>query len=88
MQRLRLDPIPLSDDLPMFRGSFLDRPFQDLVDDRGMISGEHGTGETWWRELTGPVGLSVFRGGRRVGIAGRLFALLGRGGFVVEQRWT
>jgi hypothetical protein len=86
MQRLRLDPIPLSHDLPMFRGSFLDRPFQDLVDDRGMVGGERGTGESWWRELAGPVGLSVFRRGRRVGGGARLFTLLGRGGFVVEKR--
>jgi hypothetical protein len=86
MQRLRLDPIPLSDDLPMFRGSFLDGPFQDLVDDRGMVGGEHSTGETWWRELASPVGLSMFRRGRRVGIAGRLFTLLERGSFVVQQR--
>jgi hypothetical protein len=86
MQRLCLDPIPLSDDLPMFRGSFLDSPFQDLVDDSGMVGGQHGTGETWGRELTGPVGLSVFRGGRRVGGTGRLFTLLWRGGFGVEQR--
>jgi hypothetical protein len=84
MQSLRLDPIPLSDDLPMFRGSFLDRPFEDLVDDRGVVGGEHGTRETWWRELTGPVDLSVFRRGRRVGIAGRLFTLLWRGGFGIE----
>jgi hypothetical protein len=85
MQRLRLNPIPLSDDLPMFRGSFLDSPFQDLVDHSGVVGGEYGTGETWWWELTGPVGLSVFRGGRGVGGAGSLFTILGRSAFGVEQ---
>jgi hypothetical protein len=70
----------------MLRGSFLDSPFQDLVDHSGVVGGEYGTGKTWGRKLTGPVGRSVFRRGRGVGGAARLFTLLGRGGCVVEKR--